>query len=312
MVASQGGHLAQMTSLGLGAESTTIAIATSVGPQLTALPTSWRLHAIADVHPRDYRGLLKALVPAWRVVRRSPATVVVSTGAGIALAFMPAAVLLHRRAVYLESATRMTGPSLTGRLLSRTPGVTCISQYAGWRGRWQHYGNVFEAFRAEPTSGPTAPATFLVLLGTQERFQARRLVEGVLRALPADARVTWQLGGTTLDDVDLPGDVHRSIPADDLADLVRKVDVVISHGGVGSALLCLQEGRVPVLLPRRVKRDEHIDDHQLQLCEYLEGLGLAVARDADELSYTDLQRATEGRAVARTGPLTLDRLIRRD
>jgi UDP-N-acetylglucosamine transferase subunit ALG13 len=311
MVASQGGHLAQMTSLGLGAAATTIAIATPVGPQLAALPVEWRLDPIDDVHPRDYRGLLKALAPAWRIVRRSPASVVVSTGAGIALAFMPVAVLLRRRAVYLESATRITGPSLTGRVLSHLPGVTCVSQYTGWGRRWQYYGNVFEAFSAEPRSGPIAPATFLVLLGTQERFQARRLVEGVLRALPADCQVTWQLGGTTLDDLVLPGDVRRSIPADDLADLVRKVDVVISHGGVGSALVCLQEGRVPVLLPRRVKRDEHIDDHQLQLCEYLESLGLAVARDADGLSYEDLERATGWRAVARSGPLSLERLIRR-
>jgi UDP-N-acetylglucosamine--N-acetylmuramyl-(pentapeptide) pyrophosphoryl-undecaprenol N-acetylglucosamine transferase len=309
LVASQGGHLAQLLALAEADDDYAITLATSDGPQLCAVPIDWTLRDAAHVPPRDATALLRSLRPAWQTVRGSKAGTVISTGAGIALVYIPVAALLGKRAIYVESAARRRSPSLTGRLLRRVPRVICVAQYADWPRPWRYVGNVFESFRPEPVSDPTEPKSFLVLLGTQERFQATRLVAGVRRSLPPDAEIVWQLGGTVLRSGDLPGEVRASIPADELSSLVRKVDVVVSHGGVGSALTCLREGKIPVLLPRRSARGEHIDDHQLQICEHLSGLGLAISRDADDLSYEDLRRAASQRAVISRGPLTVASLV---
>ncbi len=51
------------------------------------------------------------------------------------------------RAIYIESAARATGPSVTGRLMARVPGVQRYAQYRAWAtGRWRYGGSVFDAF----------------------------------------------------------------------------------------------------------------------------------------------------------------------
>ena len=73
---------------------------------------------------------------------------------------------------------------------------------------------------------------------------------------------------------------------------------MIAHAGVGSALGALEEGRSPVLVPRRAAHGEHVDDHQEQIAGELERRGLAVSAEADELSYAHLQAAA-ARGVGR-------------
>lgn len=58
---------------------------------------------------------------------------------------------------------------------------------------------------------------------------------------------------------------------------MHDADVVITHGGVGSAVTAIRAGKKPILLPRLARFGEHVDDHQLQLAERLAEFGLALA-----------------------------------
>lgn len=77
---------------------------------------------------------------------------------------------------------------------------------------------------------------------------------------------------------------ERFLSFDDVREQIRNASVTITHAGAGSALLCIEEGKHPVLVPRCSRRGEHVDDHQLPFAEKLEAAGLAtVVREISEL-----------------------------
>jgi|SRR5688572_6220480 len=67
---------------------------------------------------RDWLTLLN-LIAAWRILRRERPHLILSTGAGVVVPFAIVAKLLRIRIVFVESFTRVTSPSLTGRIMYR-------------------------------------------------------------------------------------------------------------------------------------------------------------------------------------------------
>jgi UDP-N-acetylglucosamine--N-acetylmuramyl-(pentapeptide) pyrophosphoryl-undecaprenol N-acetylglucosamine transferase len=110
-----------------------------------------------------------------------------------------------------------------------------------------------------------------------------------------DAEILWQVGAT--DTTGLGITAHDRIPALELKQAIQNADLVVSHAGVGSALSALDAGRCPVLLPRSVAADEHVDDHQWLIADELADRGLAVRRAPGELVAADLDRARHTRVV---------------
>ncbi|MFH1039059.1 MAG: PssD/Cps14F family polysaccharide biosynthesis glycosyltransferase [PVC group bacterium] len=70
-------------------------------------------------HPtnRSIKNFFRNLWLALRILRRERPDVLISTGAGVGVSFIYAARLLGIRTVYLESLTRITNLSLSGRLV---------------------------------------------------------------------------------------------------------------------------------------------------------------------------------------------------
>lgn len=117
LVGSSGGHLTQLLALAPWWQERTRAWVTFDTPDAVA--------ALADepdvwwaAHPttRNVPNLLRNLLLAWRVTRRFRPTVVVSTGAGVALPFFLAAKATGARTAYIEVYDRIETPTLTGRL----------------------------------------------------------------------------------------------------------------------------------------------------------------------------------------------------
>jgi beta-1,4-N-acetylglucosaminyltransferase len=66
---------------------------------------------------RDWKTLV-TLWDAWRLLRRTRPTVILSTGAGVAVCFAIVAKLFFRtHVVFIETITRIYRPSLTARLM---------------------------------------------------------------------------------------------------------------------------------------------------------------------------------------------------
>jgi UDP-N-acetylglucosamine transferase subunit ALG13 len=267
-------------------------------PQSRSLLADEDVVHVRYTKPRDVLSVLWNVRAARRLLTSDDIEAVVSTGSGVALAFMPVARALGKDAYYIESAARSDGPSLTGKLISRLPGMRLFSQYPAWaKGRWNYAGSVFDEFEAGPQREvwPEDIQRVVVTLGTIT-FPFGRLVEQVRRTIPAHATVFWQTGATPR--AGLRGTAEEVTPAEILRNLIRDADVVIAHAGVGSALEVLQAGRCPVLIPRRRRFGEHIDDHQGQIAAELARRGLAVSVQAEDLSLDHLLDAAS-RSVER-------------
>jgi UDP-N-acetylglucosamine--N-acetylmuramyl-(pentapeptide) pyrophosphoryl-undecaprenol N-acetylglucosamine transferase len=206
---------------------------------------------------------------------------------------------------YIESATRVETPSLTGRLLSGVPGVHTYSQSeaARWKG-WRFRGSVFDGFRVAH-SGTRGFRRVLVSVGT-DVYPFPRLIQKLMDVLPRDAEVLWQVGTNTLHPS--LGIVKPMLSAHEFEAAVREADVVVSHAGTGSALAALDAGKIPVLVPRQKRHGECVDDHQLQLAGELHRRGLALSVGLDDLTTESLERVAGLRAekVESAPPFLLD------
>lgn len=303
LVASTGGHLWQLTQLAprLAASPDSLWV-TFDSPQSRSLLQGKRAHFLPYVAPRDWKGALLAIPPLRTVLRCEHFDGVVSTGAAIAVSAMAAAIGRVPERLYVESVSRFDGPSLSGRIIADARLARTLTQHPHWMNRrWGHEGSVLENYVVEPrpTSGV---ASIFVTLGTIRPYQFRRLADRLARLLPPETDVVWQVGET--DPAGLPGKVHRYMSAERFDQAVEDADAVITHAGIGTLLGLLNAGVHPIAIPRRARFGEHVDDHQLQAARVLADRGLVIARDADELHWEDVLRASGVRVKLHTSPLT--------
>jgi exopolysaccharide biosynthesis glucuronosyltransferase PssE len=64
---------------------------------------------------------------------------------------------------------------------------------------------------------------------------------------------------------------------DDFEDHLRRARLVIAHAGAGTVLQALAAGKTPVVMPRRARYGELVDDHQAELVDGLEKAGRVIA-----------------------------------
>jgi UDP-N-acetylglucosamine transferase subunit ALG13 len=75
------------------------------------------------------------------------------------------------------------------------------------------------------------------------------------------------------------------LPFDELVAHVRKARVVVTHGGVGSIMVALSQGKRPIVVPRLRRFQEAVDDHQLPFARRLAEQGLvALVEHESELA----------------------------
>ncbi len=288
LVCSGGGHLKQLSRLvprmsvdGRAlADDELIWVTFETGLSRTLLDGQ-EVRFVRYTKPRDYAGVVRLMADAERLVRARKVDRVVSTGANVALSFLPSTLTRHAGFHYVESAARADAPSATGRVMVRTPGVRRYAQYPWFDSRrWMHVGSVFDSFRPGERRA-AAVKRAVVTAGTTDSYGFRRLFEWVVSLLPSDAEVLWQTGSTDVSGLDL--DARPRVPVTELAAAIHEADVVISHAGAGSALTALEMGKCPILVPREAAFGEHVDDHQRQVARELDRRGLAVHRRVQQL-----------------------------
>lgn len=301
LVASTGGHLKELHHLygRLAGVDGPYRWVTFDTPQSRSLLAGEAVEFVPFVGGRDPLNVARNLAPAHAALRGGGVDAVISTGSAVALPFFALGRARRIRCHFIESAARIDGPSLTGRLISKIQGVHRYSQYRGWKRRgWSFGGSVFDSFAPGPARAAPggAPAKVVVTLGTYRGYPFTRLVRRLLEVIPPEAEVLWQTGDTDVSGLGIAG--HEAIPERDLSQAMREADVVVAHAGVGTALAALEVGKCPLLVPRRVALGEHVDDHQVQIAGELGERGLAVTVDADELSLDHLLAAAAASVVS--------------
>ena len=289
IVASTGGHLSQAVKwadrLSLAPESTFL---TFRSPQSESLLSGRPVIYTDYISPRDYSGVLRTAGKLLSLESLAASSAIFSTGAGLALAALPASLLRRKPYVYVESVSRFLGPSFTGRSIARSRLATCFTQHQSWADdRWHYAGTLLSDYRAQ-SRPPTVRENLrvFVTLGTIAPYRFDHLVDAVLGALRPSDDVVWQLGVTARDG--LQGEVAAFMSADEFARHLEWADVVVTHAGVGTLLNLLDRGIRPIVMARRAERGEHVDNHQQQVADYMARLRLihlvddAIPRDSIE------------------------------
>lgn len=292
LIAATGGHLTQLDRLapripGVDEDSVWVTFDT---PQSRSLLRDRNRVFVPYSGPRDFVTAMRNSWQAARIIRRVKPKLLVSTGSAIAVSFLPMGRVFGLPSVYIESAARADGPSLTGSILRRVPGVQLFSQYRSWaKPPWSYAGSIFDAYKPD-TYGDVlvTPRRVLVTLGTMP-FDFRRLLERVVQVVPPECEVTWQTGNTLAHGLNISSRSYMT--STDLGQEVRSSDVVIAHAGIGSAIGALDAGKCPILIPRKKAYGEHVDDHQHQIARELDSRRLALHRTVTCLTADDLALA---------------------
>ena len=77
----------------------------------------------------------------------------------------------------------------------------------------------------------------------------------------------------------------KLIPYSDMVKNVEDARIVVTHGGPASFIMPLQIGKIPIVVPRQYKFDEHVNDHQVEFVRNVaQRMGNVIAvEDIDEL-----------------------------
>lgn len=299
-VASTGGHLSQLNRFSsLYAPANDSMWVTFETPQSESLLVGRRKFFVPYIAPRDTRAIWKSFLAIRQLLRNEHFDRVISTGAGLAVGAFLAAKTAGVPCRYIESVSRVEGPSLTGKIVERLHLADLFTQHDNWVSeKWKRHPSVLAQFRAvedSPRIGKDGLKVF-VTLGTIRPYPFDSAVDALLNVGGANDGTIWQLGSTKRKN--LPGQVFEEMSAEAFTTAAKGADVVVTHAGVGTILQLLELGIHPVVLPRRSDKGEHVDDHQLQITRLVSNLGVATAIDPSVLEFDHLLVAAGKRTEA--------------
>jgi UDP-N-acetylglucosamine transferase subunit ALG13 len=217
---------------------------------------------------------------------------VVTTGAGITVPFCLFARLFGARVIFLETMARVTGPSASGRVLSRLARRTLV--------QWPEVVSVYPRSRlcnpalldVVPADPPNTGQGTFVAVGTHDQPFDRllRMVDTAASAGLLPQPILVQAGVSE----------YRSesfaradwLAPEEMEAEIRRAKFVVVHAGSGLVTTALRHGSRPLVLSRQAAFGEHFDDHQNQLTSKLADLGLVV-KLGDEITAADLRDAQQ-------------------
>jgi len=83
---------------------------------------------------------------------------------------------------------------------------------------------------------------------------------------------------------------QKLFPYQEMIKLVDEARIIITHGGPSSFIIPLQIGKTPIVVPRRLEFNEHVNDHQVDFSKAVaERMGtIIVVENLEELENTIL------------------------
>jgi UDP-N-acetylglucosamine--N-acetylmuramyl-(pentapeptide) pyrophosphoryl-undecaprenol N-acetylglucosamine transferase len=293
LIAGSGGHLTQLKILADRIPDASDRIwVTDKTPQSESLLKDERVIFLPHQAPRSIIGLIKN---AWILSQgfNSSVSRMYSTGAGIALSGVLVAYMRRVKFTYIESATRVSSLSLSGKIINLLPFVDRFVQHEQIaKGRWKKVGSVFDGFLPTGKVNQDTPESLsvFVTVGANQHIGFDRLIRDLHSLIPPTWSAYWQYGPTNIDGLSLNG--KPTLSAAEMIHQLEKADVVVSHAGTGSILSALLAGKIPIVVPRTASTGEHVDQHQEDLARFASDKGLAIVRDSSQITVEEMIAAS--------------------
>lgn len=61
----------------------------------------------------------------------------------------------------------------------------------------------------------------------------------------------------------------KLIPYQEMLNKVKEARIVITHGGPASFIMPLHENKIPIVVPRQKRFNEHVNNHQVEFVEFV-------------------------------------------
>lgn len=143
LVANSGGHLLQLLALEQAFGDLDRIWVTLDRAGSTSLLAQEQVIFAFGPTSRNLVNSLRNFRLAWRTVRDHEPDVILSTGAALAVPFFVVGRLRRKRLVYVESFTRVSGLSLSGRIVYPLTDAFFVQwQASAWRGRVRYAGSL--------------------------------------------------------------------------------------------------------------------------------------------------------------------------
>lgn len=115
--------------------------------------------------------------------------------------------------------------------------------------------------------------TFVSLGNTKQNFsRLLNMIESQLDFLPNPVLV--QCGHTPFSSTKCK--VIEFVNMDFFVRQINHAEILMLHAGAGSVLHAIKSGKYPIIMPRRAKFGEHVNDHQVGFAKALHALGKAI------------------------------------
>jgi len=146
----------------------------------------------------------------------------------------------------------------------------------------------------------------LITLGTQDKEFTRTLniVQEQIDKKSIREKVVVQAGHTKYESNDM--EIFDLIDREKFSELIEKCDILITHGGVGSIINGLKNGKKVIVAPRLAKYGEHLNDHQLQITDNFSKAGYIIPLyDGDDLGkiLKNIRKFTPKKYESNTGKI---------
>ena len=126
-----------------------------------------------------------------------------------------------------------------------------------------------------------------VTLGTNDN-SFERLLKAIDKEIEKGTikdKVIVQAGCTKYESKNM--EILDLIPREEFDRLISECDLLITHGGVGSILTGVNNGKKVIAVPRLAKYKEHGNDHQLQIVDnFSERKYILAVKDLNKLGKT--------------------------
>ncbi len=278
LAGSPGGHLDLLLAVGPRLRGVEKVWVTAPGPQSDHLERRGESVERVPEYGRSPWRVLPNLRRAVEILRRRRPDLVIASGSSAVVPISLLSRLFGARVIFVETTARVGDASISGRVISRVASAVLVQ----WAETCKRYPRsvlcrpaLWEQIRTPAGDGV---GTFVALGTRHEPFD--RLLAAVDEAVEAGVLpgpVVAQSGHTTY----RPRSFEPTpwLEPAQVEEAAGRARFVVCHSGSGIIGAALRNGKRPLVLPRLHSQGEHVDDHQLQIAQKLEHMGLAVALD---------------------------------
>jgi UDP-N-acetylglucosamine transferase subunit ALG13 len=277
LACSSGGHLAQMMELKEVYGRYNHFFVTYRSADTIELAEKEKVHFLVNPHRHPILTILNIVQSFKRFIKEKP-DIVLTTGAGVALPMCYIAKLYRKKIIFIESFSRVEKPSLFGRLIYPIANLTIVQ----WKPLLEYYkraeygGPIFN-FSGDNVDKNKIKDQIFVTVGTLSTGFDRLLkeIDMLIEKRVIREKVIAQIGSSKYTPKNY--EWFRLASKEVFGDTMKESKIVITHGGVGSITNALKFNKRTIVVPRRKKFGEIVNDHQLEITRELERQGKIIA-----------------------------------